>query len=831
MTVHPDLDVLGAYSAGKLPEEACRTVETHLSDCDTCGEALDRLSVHGALLDRLRHLGNADAFAVEESWTWLERLKEMRPESIAQDDEMLRRGRLGQYTILAKRGSGGMGAVYRAVHALMQREVAVKVLPRRLIANRAAQERFLREVQLLAKLDHPHVVRAYDAGVDDGVPYLVMEYVPGIDCQEHVKRHGPFSVSRVCDLLAQAADALQHAHEQRFVHRDIKPSNLLLNPDATQIKISDLGLARAEQEALGDSTVSELTAEGIVVGTPDFLAPEQWQDARRADIRADLYSLGCTAYFLLTGKAPYPGGTYHEKMMRHLRGEPTPLEKLRSEIPAGLRAIVRKLMAPRPEERFQTPSELSAALQNLADTEARLPWSIQPPSPWKRRPMIWAVVGMLAMTAAAVALTIAMRREPPAEIPRPGAIVQAPQLQTPQEDLKSAAPSPVPRVFNPDEDAAPTTKAPSEAAKPDDKNPTAKQMALIAKIKPEPQKKANPPIRPAVIAAGPPRLLKTFQGHTGEVTWVAFAPDGSSFASASYDHSVRLWRPDQDEPVARWPHPDKVMCVAYSPDSATLASCTDQEGAVRFWDIATQKETMRGEQKDPQGSLWAVAFRGDGRLLASGSMAAWSKESVKLWDVQGRKPSGSLGTPGDRQYAGVNGLAFCPGTTFLAAGYYLARDTGVRLWDTETKEELEFLAGPAVAVAFAPGGRKLVTAQASEIVIWDVNQEKKSAIKNSAFQSGLSPFQFDPQRGPKFACCAAFAPDNRTLAVAFSDGSVVLWNTDSSKQMAEFTAHNLARSSVVYYRECSVAFAPDGKKLLTGGFDHAVKLWELPTEP
>jgi hypothetical protein len=776
---HYNLDILAAYATGKLAEETAREVEAHLSGCETCGETLDGLTVHTALLDRLHRLGPAPESTEATPPQLLDRLKQARRTAEADTDDLLRRGRLGQYRLRARLGAGGMGQVYKAVHLVMKREVALKVLPSRLAAVPTSLERFHREVEVLARLDHRNIVRAYDAGLDDGVPYLVMEYVAGTDLHRHVYEHGPLPVEAACDYIRQAAAALQHAHAHHYVHRGIKPSNLLLDAGRHVVKISDLGLARAEQIALGESTVGELTSEGIAMGTPDLLAPEQWEDARRADIRADLYSLGCTFYFLLTAQPPYPGGAYREKMARHCRGGAVPVEQLRPETPAAVAAVVRKLMAPDPRQRYQTPAELIDALDGTA---VPAPAPKRPPALPRRRLPLPYMAAALAIGAAALALVLVLG----------GAFVLFALLGH--------------RGMAPDA---------GEPLAPDG-GPVGQQQA----------DKTQPVPRPAVaIVAGEPQLVKEFKGHTGEVTWVAFAPDGTSFASASFDQTVRLWKPAEDEPIAKLRHKGQVMCVTYSPDGKTLATCTDGEGAVRLWDVATETETLLGTHHDMK-LLRCVSFRSDGRLLASGSMAVQAKESVKLWDVPGKQAIGSLGPAWDRSYAGVYAAVFCPGTKLLAVAHHAAPNpAGVRLWDTETNQELDFLAGLSVALAFSPDGRRLAAAEGPDVTIWAVDPEKKRAVPDRKLQ-------FKPAKlGPALACCAAFAPDDRTLAVAYRDGTVVLWNTQSSEQLTAFTAHAEVKSAIAYFRECSVAFAPDGQTLLTGGFDHAVKLWKLPTVP
>jgi eukaryotic-like serine/threonine-protein kinase len=261
---------------------------------------------------------------------------------------------VGPYQLLGRLGRGAGGEVYKARHARMGRLAALKLLG---ADAPGGVGRFLREAQALARLDHPNVVRAYDAGEVRGTYFLAMEYVEGSDLQRLVEREGPLGFARAAEYARQAALGLQHAHERGVVHRDVKPSNLLLSARGV-VKVLDLGLARLRGRADGEP----LTAAGQGMGTVDYIAPEQLRDARSADARADLYSLGCTLYFLLTGRPPFAGESAVEKLLGHLHGEPEPLESLRPDVPPALAAVVRRLMAKDPADRFQTPAQLAAAL-------------------------------------------------------------------------------------------------------------------------------------------------------------------------------------------------------------------------------------------------------------------------------------------------------------------------------------------------------------------------------------------------------------------------------------------------------------------------------------
>ena len=266
---------------------------------------------------------------------------------------------LGSYVLLEPIGEGGMGKVYLARNWKLHKRVAVKIIRKEHLNNANAMRRFRREIRALGNLSHPNIVAAFDADVVNGALFYAMEYVPGTDLGRLVRHNGPLPVDRACSYVAQAACALQHAHEAGLIHRDIKPSNLLLGPRGQVVKLLDLGLARVQEDEPG---AAELTRVGALIGTPDFMAPEQAQDSHNADIRSDLYSLGCTFYFLLTGEAPFGKDSPVEKLFLHCSQEPTPVEEVRPGVPHEVAAVVRRLLAKKPEDRHQTPAELIADL-------------------------------------------------------------------------------------------------------------------------------------------------------------------------------------------------------------------------------------------------------------------------------------------------------------------------------------------------------------------------------------------------------------------------------------------------------------------------------------
>jgi eukaryotic-like serine/threonine-protein kinase len=249
-----------------------------------------------------------------------------------------------------------MGQVFKARQRRLNRLCALKVILAENLASEGALARFQREAEAAARLDHPNIVRIYDAGDARGVHFLAMEYIDGVDLSSLMKQSGPLAVSTACDYMRQAALGLQHAHEKKLVHRDFKPANLMLTREGV-VKILDMGIARFQ------GGKSDMTGTNTVMGTPDYLSPEQAVDAKRVTIRADLYSLGCSLYHLLAGRVPFRGDNLTTILLAHQRDEPTPLESLRPGLPRELGAIVRKLMAKNPDDRYSTPGEVAEVLR------------------------------------------------------------------------------------------------------------------------------------------------------------------------------------------------------------------------------------------------------------------------------------------------------------------------------------------------------------------------------------------------------------------------------------------------------------------------------------
>ncbi|MGH7173874.1 MAG: serine/threonine-protein kinase [Gemmataceae bacterium] len=289
---------------------------------------------------------------------------------------------VGPYLILDRLGEGGVSEVFKAWDTVKGRTVALKVLHQYLTDRTAAVREFQRELQAVTRLSHPNIIQTFEAHQVGTLHYFAMEHVAGLDLDRYVRQSGALPIERACEYARQVAQGLQHAHQLGLVHRDIKPANLfLVNPPSSSppaparrgpdsvVKILDWGLARVRADAGGSADLAGMdldTEKGLLIGTADYIAPEQARDPCLVDIRADIYSLGCTLYFLLAGQPPFPGVSLMQKLLQHQDADRPQLHTVRPDVPEELAVVVQRMMARRPEERYAIPLLVAGALRQFA---------------------------------------------------------------------------------------------------------------------------------------------------------------------------------------------------------------------------------------------------------------------------------------------------------------------------------------------------------------------------------------------------------------------------------------------------------------------------------
>jgi WD40 repeat protein/tRNA A-37 threonylcarbamoyl transferase component Bud32 len=580
---------------------------------------------------------------------------------------------LADFEILGELGRGGMGIVYKARWRPAQDLiVALKVIRKDRLTRDEAVRRFRREAQAAARLDHPNIVQVYDSDHSGDTHYLVMEYVDGLTLERRVEQQGAMPVEAACDYIRQAALGLQHAHEQALVHRDIKPSNLMVTLDGDDdgappvVKILDMGVARVLQlgGAQPGESLSTLTQGGAVIGTADYVAPEQLENPHAADIRADLYSLGCTFHYLLTGQVTFPGGTLVSKLDKQRWQTPTPVDQVRMDIPASVAALVRKLLAKKPGDRFQTPAELARALEELARS---------------------GYTGTGAPT-----LTIGVTRRLEGHAAAIGAVALSPDGAL----LASGGKDRCVRLW----DLAAGTEL--------RQLPQHSQEIRALAFAPDGARfatAAGVALRVWDLAG---QELRRCAGHSDVIRAVGFTPDGARLVSASEDKTVRVWDLHTGRDMMRLArHTSGVTCFAVTPDGARLISGS-RDQTLRLWDLRNGQELRA--LTPAAGPVLALALSPDGRFAVS----AHFDTKLRLWDVRTGREIRRY--PGHKQMPSA--VAFTGDGRQIVSG---SQDQTVRLWDVDTGCELASVRahkGGVTALAALPRGQQVISGGADGVL-------------------------------------------------------------------------------------------------------------------
>ncbi|HIQ19687.1 MAG TPA: PEGA domain-containing protein [Planctomycetes bacterium] len=703
---------------------------------------------------------------------------------------------LGEYVVLDRIGAGGMGQVFRARHRQMDRVVAVKVLPPDAMGSAEAIKRFRREMRAAAKLMHPNIVAAYDAGEHQGIHYLVMEWVDGKDLAQVTKQRGTIPVPEAVGWILQAARGLEYAHQLGVVHRDIKPGNLLLDRQGT-VKVLDMGLARMF-EGREETAASRLTATGQVMGTIDYMAPEQSEDTHHADARADIYSLGCTLYRLLTGRSPYAADSLVGILLAH-RDAPIPsLRAARPEVSAELDAVFQKMLAKRPEDRYQSMAEVITALEACL-SEVEQPASAvaqgarkdpalssflrglsQPGvashgkltrgaeetlgrpmehekatsgqrfyqrllAPRRRKPLyaVAAVVALLAVSLGIVIVLSASRGTLVLQVDTPGAKVVI-------DGGKLTITTP--------EDAQPVTVQLEEG-----------EHTL------------------RVTKDGLQTVTRRFTIRAGgkQTVRVRLAAPKSKGTTVERGAAASAEAPRQGLPLLdQWPSapPEKLTLD----DLRVLFPLNAAIGG-------TSKCELAVTALHPAVPINDVGWSSNGRLIAT----ACVDRTVRLW-----RPDGTAG-PVLQGHAGiVMTVAWSPDGQRVASG---GADGTVRLWqpDGTPGPVLKGHSSQVQEVAWSPDGRRLASAGDDGTVrLWQTDGTPGPVLQG--------------HRGTVY--CVDWSPDGSRLGSAGADKTVHLWDARSAESLFVLKPHGNA----VY----SLSFAPDGGRLAAGTWGR-ISIWDL----
>ncbi len=890
----PTSDLLRRLLADQLGEVLEDTIGEHVEGCETCQEELERLTAETVQPGGRSFLSGSPRDHVEVNTNFLDVLKQEPPASLlgrgkgwtepaatlpATVEHTADRLAPDGYQILDEVGRGGMGVVYKAWHRRLGRPVALKMILAGVHAAPRALDRFRREAESIARLQHPNIVQIFDFGEHDGRPYLALEFVEGGSLAQHLGGKAQ-TARRTAEFVGELARATHAAHLAGIVHRDLKPANVLLT-DSGVPKITDFGIAKRLDGDVGFPTLSEQ-----FLGTPSYMAPEQALRERSTDAigeekagavgsgitaAVDIYGLGAILYEMMTGHPPFRAETPLETVLKVIHEDPVAPISLRPGIPRDLETICLKCLEKSPRRRYESALELAEDLDRFLDFE---PVKARPVAPlerawrWCRRKTTLAMALGLAATGiiAAIGLSISLAVYHYQAASRLGEALHELQSKRQQVDQQSSH------------------LAYEHGQALCEQGDVAQGMLWLVRGLKSAQLAQDDDLERAFrlnLSSWNSRLhpLRVRCDHPGMIHAAAFSPDGRSIAIGGDDNTLRIRDAATGEPIGDpFPHPAKVGTVAFSPDGRTLLTGSD-DFVARLWDVKSGVQT--GPELRHQDAILGVAFSPDGRIVLTASV----DKTARLWNTSDGRPIGepmvhldlltgavfspdgrtvltgswdrtariwdaATGAPIGQPLAHkdwVSSVAYSPDGQIILTGCY---DRTARLWEAKTGRSI----GRPMrhqhcvrAVAFNPSGTRIITGSFDGTArIWDAQtgstvgppirhqhtveavafspdgrhvltagRDKVALISEVGESSNLS-FSHDGH-----IRAVLFSPDGQTILSASLDHTARLWNAGSGEPIGPPMVHGAAVEAI--------AFSPDGRTVLTGSLDSTARLWDAGT--